>query len=131
MKPTPHPHVFTTQLTGPDLAALLARTGATPAVADPALAKQLGPLPQLPPGLPMMDRVRVEAAKAGVPATAVLMVTVALVDEAVTTSGMLPPALAAVKAPPTVIVGTPERCAAVLAAAEAVVASSPGIRRPA
>jgi hypothetical protein len=129
MNPTSHPNLFTASAAGPELVELLARTGATPAVADPALARQLGGLPQLPPGLPMMARVRVEAARAGVPATAVLLVTVALLDAATSASGILPPALAAVKSPPTVIVGTETECAAVLAAAEAVVAASPGLRR--
>jgi hypothetical protein len=128
LNPTPYGNIHTTQATGPDLADLLTRTGATPAVADPALARQLGGLPQMPPGLPMMERVRAEAARAGVPAAGVLMVTAAILDAAACASGILPPALAAVQRPPTVIVGSPDRCAAVLAAAEAVVAAAPGLR---
>jgi hypothetical protein len=126
MIPTQYPNLYTTQLTGPDLAVLLARTGATPAVADPELHDRLGPLPQLPPGR-FHDAVIAESAAAGAPETAVIMTAVALLDSAVTASGLLPPALVAVQLPATWIVGTTKQCSAVLSAAEAVAASSRGM----
>ena len=125
--PTRHRNVYTVH---PDaLPALLRAAAGTPtlAVADTALAARTGlPAPQLPPGR-FRDAVAAEAAAAGVPETAVLMVALALIDTAA--SGLLPPALAAVPLPPTWIVGAPAQCEAVIAAAEAVAASSRGRRR--
>ena len=123
--PTRHPGVFTIPAAD-DLPDLLRSAAVTPtlAVADPALAARLGlPVPPLPPGK-FRDALAAEAAGAGVPETAVLMVALALIDTAA--SGLLPPALAAVQLPATWVVGSEAECAAVIAAAEAVTASSRG-----
>lgn len=146
---TRHPNVFTISTADPAALAAAARSGATLAVADADLAARLGlpaltlPALTLPPGR-LRDAVVAEAAAAGVPETAVLLVAVALLDadtDASTIAAMkLPPAAAAAAAsagitmadvaafelPPTVIVGSPAQTAAVLSAAEAVAASSRG-----
>ena len=125
--PTRHANVFTVH--PDDLPALLRAAAVTPtlAIADPALAARLGPpVPPLPPGK-LRDALAAEAAAAGVPETAVMMVALALIDTAA--AALLPPAMAAVPLPPTwITAGSPEQCAAVIAAAEAVAASSRGRR---
>jgi hypothetical protein len=126
--PTRHRNVYTADPV--DLPELLRTAAAAPtlAVADPALAARLGlPAPPLPPGR-LRDCVTAEAAAAGVPETAVMLVAVALITEAATP--LMPPALASIQMPPTVIIGSsPAQTEAVLQAAEAVAASSRGRRR--
>jgi hypothetical protein len=111
-----------------ELAKLLPRLGdVTLAIASPSLARMAeshtGPPPPLPGG-EFTDRLTAEAEAAGVPPTAVLTVVMALL-EATTPAGTLPAYLDAIKLPPTLIVGKPAQCVAVLTAAEAVVAAAP------
>ena len=122
--PTRHRGVFTVD---PDnLLALLRDITVTPtvAIASIEVAEQLGPLPQLPPGR-LRDCVTAESAAAGVAECAVTLVVLALLDAAVP-PGMLPPIVRNVELPATWIVGSAAECFAVLAAAEAVVASRRG-----
>ena len=143
--PTAYSGLYTAHTTRrEDVSRIAGELGATPAGADPRLAwwlgEKLGPTP-LPSRLPLMDRLTAAAVEAGVPAAAVLWAAVAILDASADYSGVTTPPrlaargytardLAAVTLPPVVVFGTEEQCAAVLSAAEAVVASAPG-QRPA
>jgi hypothetical protein len=126
--PTTYPGIFTVHTTNRDeLAKLVSTLGpVTLSIASPSLARiandHSGPPPTLPPG-EFRDLLAAESAAAGVPEFAVLNVVIAILD-ATTPAGAVP-GLVDVELPPTLIVGRPQQCAAVLATAEALVAAAP------